>query len=35
MPSGFTPNKFVVEEAYVFGSVYHGGKWTGIRLYLD
>lgn len=35
MPSGFTPNKFVVEEAYVFGSVYYGGKWTGIRLYLD
>jgi hypothetical protein len=28
-------NFHLVEEAYVFGSVYYGGKWTGIRLYLD
>jgi hypothetical protein len=35
MPGGFTPNKFVVEKAYVFGAVYDYGKWTGIRLYLD
>ncbi len=34
-PSGFIPNKFVVEETYVFGAVYDYGKWTGIRLYLD
>jgi hypothetical protein len=33
--SGYTPNKFTVEEAYVFGAVKHNGRWQGIRMYID
>ncbi len=32
---GFTPNKFNIDEAYIFGSVKHNGRWQGIRMYID
>nr|WP_320023403.1 hypothetical protein [uncultured Draconibacterium sp.] len=34
-PATFTPNKFHIDEAYIFGSVKHNGKWQGIRMYID
>lgn len=33
--SSFTPNKFNIDEAYIFGSVKHNGKWQGIRMYIE
>ena len=32
---GITPNKFVVEEAYMFGAVKYNGVWKGIRMYIE
>lgn len=32
--AAFTPNKFNIDEAYIFGSVKHNGKWQGVRLYI-
>ena len=31
---GFTPNKFYIDEAYVFGAVKYNGYWKGIRIYI-
>ncbi len=31
-PTGFTPNAFVLDEAYMFGAVKHNGVWKGIRI---
>ncbi len=33
-PSGFTPNAFKIEEAYVFGAVKYNGVWKGVRMYI-
>lgn len=33
--AAFTPNKFNIDEAYIFGSVKHNGKWQGIRMYIN
>jgi hypothetical protein len=33
--SGFTPNAFKIEEAYVFGAVKYNGVWKGVRMYID
>ncbi len=33
-PSGFTPNAFNIQEAYVFGAVKYNGEWKGIRMYI-
>jgi|GEM_PF-3025530 hypothetical protein len=32
---GFTPNKFNIDEAFIFGAVKHNGKWQGIRMYIN
>lgn len=34
-PSGFTPNAFHVQKAFVFGAVKYNGKWIGIRQYIN
>jgi hypothetical protein len=33
--SGFTPNKFRIDEAYIFGAVKYNNKWSGIRMYIN
>lgn len=32
---GFTPNKFNIDEAFIFGAVKHNGQWQGIRMYIN
>lgn len=32
-PKPFTPNAFIIEEAYVFGAVKYNGVWKGVRIY--
>ena len=31
-PTGFTPNEFKLDDAYIFGAVKHNGLWKGIRI---
>ncbi len=33
-PSGFTPNAFKIDRAYIFGAVKYNGVWKGVRMYL-